>query len=99
MTTEEKRTVELLRQNGKSNAEIAEHLHISPNTIKSYLKHKKRSDNSCLMCGITITQTPHRKKKILLRPLSTEILEKECRKNLRNERSRLCRMWKEILCL
>ncbi|MFQ9414110.1 MAG: sigma factor-like helix-turn-helix DNA-binding protein [Ruminococcus sp.] len=63
MTTEEKRTVELLRQNGKSNAEIAEHLHISPNTIKSYLKRKKRSDNSCLMCGITITQTPHRKKK------------------------------------
>ena len=51
MTTEEKRTVELLRQNGKSNAEIAEHLHISPNTIKSYLKRKKRSDNSCLMCG------------------------------------------------
>lgn len=45
MTTEEKRTVELLRQNGKSNAEIAEHLHISPNTIKSYLKRKKRPAN------------------------------------------------------
>ena len=98
MTTEEKRTVELLRQNGKSNAEIAEHLHISPNTIKSYLKRKKRSDNSCLMCGITITQTPHRKKK-KFRPMSTEILEKECRKNQYNEGSHLRRMWKEILCL
>lgn len=90
MTTEEKRTVELLRQNGKSNAEIAEHLHISPNTIKSYLKRKKRSDNSCLMCGITITQTPHRKKK--------KFCSDQCRQKYWKKNAGRTSTMKEVIC-
>ena len=62
MTTEEKRKIDLLKRDRKSVSEIAKELKISPNTVKSYLQRRK-SKNSCPMCGMQVEQTQGRKQK------------------------------------
>ncbi len=62
MTTEEKRKIDILKRDRKSVSEIAKELKLSPNTVKSYLKRRK-SQNSCLMCGMYVEQNKGRKQK------------------------------------
>ena len=62
MTTEEKRKIDILKRDRKSVSEIAKELKLSPNTIKSYLQRRK-SENSCLMCGMHVEQKQGRKQK------------------------------------
>lgn len=62
MTNEDKMKIDALKRDRKTISEISRELHISPNTIKSYLKRRK-SENSCLMCGADVHQKQGRKKK------------------------------------
>ncbi len=62
MTDKEKTTIDNLAASGTSITDISEKLHISRNTVKSYLQRKKTVD-VCLNCGAVLTHIPQKKKK------------------------------------
>ena len=71
MTSKEKEMVIMLRRSGQSFRAIADSLKLSENTVKSYWHRHFINDTDtpahtgfCRMCGIPLTQTPHKKERI-----------------------------------
>ncbi len=62
MTDKEKTTIDNVAASRTSITDISEKLHISRNTVKSYLQRKKTVD-VCLSCGAVLTHIPKKKKK------------------------------------
>lgn len=62
MTKSQKNSVDEMVAVGISIPKIAAFLHVSQNSIKSYLQRKHPND-VCLNCGTPVLQVPHRKQK------------------------------------
>lgn len=62
MTKSQKNSVDEMLAVGISIPKIAAFLHVSQNSIKSYLQRKHPND-VCLNCGTPVLQVPHRKQK------------------------------------
>ena len=69
MTKEQKEFILKSRQKGKSYAEIAEELKLSPHTVKSVcmrnkqVSQKEAAASACKQCGAPLKQIPHHKAK------------------------------------
>ena len=69
MTKEQKEFILKSRQKGKSYAEIAAELKLSPHTVKSVcMRNKQMSQeeaaaSACKQCGVPLKQIPHHKAK------------------------------------
>ena len=62
MTKSQKNSVDEMLAVGISIPKIAAFLHVSQNSIKSYLQ-RNHPNNVCLNCGTPVLQVPHRKQK------------------------------------
>ena len=62
MTKSQKNSVDEMMAVGISIPKIAAFLHVSQNSIKSYLQ-RNHPNNVCLNCGTPVLQVPHRKQK------------------------------------
>ena len=85
MKESEKIKVVTLRKQGVSYGGISQQLGLNLNTVKSFCKRCKESGFTpitdrvyCKNCGVAIKQTPHRKKKILLRQVPKRMVEQAC---------------------
>lgn len=71
MTKDQKQFILISHQRGKSYAEIAEELKLSPNTVKSVCKRNSQGStpgseadkSTCKQCGVQLVQTPHHRVK------------------------------------
>lgn len=68
MNSQEKRSIQRLRQKGVSFSAIADRLHINRNTIKSFCQRNEIEldedvEAACAYCGKTIILHPHKKPK------------------------------------
>lgn len=69
MTPNEKKKVEVLRQQGLSSGKISAQLGLSTNTVKAHLRrHMNKQPVSrpgfCKQCGTAVMQTPHCRQKL-----------------------------------
>lgn len=66
MTNEQRSEILLLREQGFGYKKLANETGISVNTIKSFLRNRRRIEDDgcrCLNCGVMVIQTPHKKKR------------------------------------
>ena len=65
MTEREKQKIEYMRGKGYRNADIAEELDLSVNTVKSYCRRnqRKRAGDQCRNCGRPLWQNPRAREK------------------------------------
>ncbi|MDD6489385.1 MAG: RNA polymerase subunit sigma-70, partial [Clostridia bacterium] len=65
MNKKQKASIIKMRSGGMAFSEIADHLHLSINTVKSFYRRNAKTISSeiCKQCGKPIVQTKHKRQK------------------------------------